>query len=67
VLRLLDTSTGSGSLECLMILSSGTVASDGLGLLYITLKNVILVSLAMAELGSGIVGWIVAPWMKNAV
>ena len=52
-LRLLDTTAGSGSLEGLMILGSGTVAVAGLGLLDIALKDTILVSLGILSLGSG--------------
>jgi len=40
-------------MEALMILVSGTVASAGLGLLYIALKNVILVSLEILDLCCG--------------
>ena len=40
----MDTATGSGSLEALMILSSGTVAGAGFGLLDIAVKNAVLVN-----------------------
>jgi len=65
-LRLLDTATGSGSLEGLTILASGTVASAGLGLLDIAPDDDILVSLAILGLGSSSrLG--LAPWVKNSV
>jgi len=50
---MLDTATGSSSLEGLTILSSGTVAGTGLGLLEIALRDAILGSLAILGLGSG--------------
>jgi len=50
-------------------MGSGTVAGAGLGLLDIALKDAILVSLAILGLGcsTAVVGWVVAPWVKNPV
>ena len=50
-----------------MILGSDTVAGTGLGLLDIALEEAILVSLAILSLRAPVVGWVVAPWMKNHV
>ena len=50
---LLDTTAGSGSLEGLMILGSGSGAGTGLGLLDIALEDVVLINLSVLGLGSG--------------
>jgi len=52
-LRLLDTATGSGSLEGLTILGSGTGASCGRRLLDIAFEDAVLVNLAILGLGCG--------------